>query len=168
MFFCFYHRLPWQFISGNPTIKHHQDCFATLDFPRTISPAWCLRMKWLNRLPLPRFAHVLGWNCHCLWKIPNQTDPARFLFVAWCQSAAYAVVTSISNHCGDFKSGGHHLGAPELPREYGLWRTMKKTTNSNVLKLLIIYWFLPLNVHIPKTFFRKSLFILHYHCKNIS
>ena len=37
------------------------------------------------------------------------------------QSAAYAVVTSISNTCVKFKIGGHwlRLGAPGLLREHG-------------------------------------------------
>ena len=46
---------------------------------------------------------------------------------AWGQSAAIAVVTSISNPLGDFKGGFHYLriGAPGLRREYDLWHTMK-------------------------------------------
>ena len=56
---------------------------------------------------------------------------------------------------------------PGLPREYDLWRTTKKTTNSKVLTLLIIYRFVPLKVHMQLFFNRKLLFKLHRHCQNI-
>ena len=72
----------------------------------------------------------------------------------WGQSVAYAVVTSISYPCGNFKGGGHLLrsGAPKLAREYDLWHTMKEATNSKVLTLLIIDRFLSLKFHILITF----------------
>ena len=49
------------------------------------------------------------------------------LSTAWGQSAAIAVVTSISNPSGNFKGGSHYLrlGAPGLLREYDLWHPMK-------------------------------------------
>ena len=65
-------------------------------------------------------------------------------------SAAYAVVTSISNPCGDF-----------IP-----WHKLKETTNPKVLTLLIINRVLPFKFHILIFFFfRKLLFRLHNHCK---
>ena len=68
-------------------------------------------------------------------------------------SAAYAVVNSISNPCGDF-----------IP-----WHKLKETTNPKVLTLLIIDRVLPFKFHILIFFFfRKLLFRLHNHCKNIS
>ena len=79
---------------------------------------------------------------------------------SWGQSAADAVVTSISNPCGDFKGSGDYLrlGAPGLPKEYDFWCAMKGA-KTKVLTLFITGRFLPLKVHIPMTFSSEKYYL---------
>ena len=65
------------------------------------------------------------------------------------QSAVYAVVTSIRFPCVYFKGGGHQLRlvALRLPMEWDLWCSIRETTNTKVLTLLIIDRFLPLKYY---------------------
>ena len=76
----------------------------------------------------------------------------------------------LHNPCGDFKGSGHklRLGAHRLPQEYDPWCAIKEAVKSKVLALLIIDRFYHRKFTPNNFFFRKLLFRLHNHCKNIS
>ena len=76
-----------------------------------------------------------------------------FVSSASGQFAAYAMVTSISNPCGNFKIGGSlvTLGCTRPPK--GMWFLANREANHRLKNpLLIIDIFLPLKVQIPITF----------------
>ena len=78
--------------------------------------------------------------------------------VSWGQPAACALVTSMSNTCGNYKvvvisRAWVHPGSQENMSSGVQWM---KTTNWNVLTLLKLDRFLQLKVHIPIFFFSEN------------